>query len=80
MPANKPPTEEINLNGAIARCLRVIYLAVRYEENRQSPISVSAFAAEIQSEEVMPATWIANTCIPSGLDARSDFSGDAARR
>jgi hypothetical protein len=66
MPANKLPTEEINRNGASTRCLRVIYLAVKYEENRKSPISVSAFAAEIQRKEVMPAIWIANTCIPSG--------------
>jgi hypothetical protein len=46
MPANKPPTEEINHNGASARCLRVIYLPVKYEENRISPISVSDCAAE----------------------------------
>ncbi len=46
MPANKLPTEEINRNGASTRCLRVIYLAVKYEENRKSPISVSACAAE----------------------------------
>jgi hypothetical protein len=46
MPAKKPPTQEINRNGASARCLRVIYLAVKYEENRKSPISVPACAAE----------------------------------
>jgi hypothetical protein len=46
MPANKPSTEEINRNGGSARCLRIIYLAVKYKENRKSPISVLAFATE----------------------------------
>jgi hypothetical protein len=31
-------------------------------------------------KKVIPATWTANTGIPWGLDARSDFSCDAARR
>jgi len=46
MPANKPPIEQISRKVASARCLRVIYLPVKYEENRKSPISVSACAAE----------------------------------
>jgi hypothetical protein len=46
MPANIPPTEEISRNGTSARRLPVIYLPVKYEENRKSPISVSTSAAE----------------------------------
>src|SRR5262249_18399611 len=46
MQANKPPTEEISRNEASARCLRIIYLPVKYGENSKSPILVLARAAE----------------------------------
>lgn len=39
-------TEWVSRNGAAARRLRIIYLAVKYEENRKSTISVLARAAE----------------------------------
>src|SRR5262245_55751034 len=80
MSANKPPTEQISRKVVIARSLRVIYLPAKYEENRKPPFQFLPAPPKIQRKEVMPATRIANSCIPSGLDARSDFSGDAARR
>jgi hypothetical protein len=46
MSLNMLLTEEINLNRASARRLRVIYLPVKYDENRKSPVSVSNYAAE----------------------------------
>jgi hypothetical protein len=46
MSTYKLSTEEISRNGASARCLRVIYLPVKYEEDGKPPIIVSARAAE----------------------------------
>ena len=46
MSLNKLMTEELSRNGAYKRCLRVIYLPVKYDENRKSLIPVLARAAE----------------------------------
>jgi hypothetical protein len=46
MSLNKLLTEWVNRNGASARRLRVIYLPVKYDEIRKSPIPVSARVAE----------------------------------
>jgi hypothetical protein len=46
MSLNKLLSEELSRNGACARCLRVIYLPVKFDENRKSSIPILIRAAE----------------------------------